>query len=254
MYLITDRLILRPFRENDFAALRALVADPRIFHYRSRSSISEDQTRAFLTQAYQALTELSWPLYAFALLPRTTFQLIGECGLTRLADQPDAAFLWYTLSPAFWKQGYMTEVARAVVQFGFTSAHFRRIVARCDPDNHASRRILERLGMVQRDEQPLAPNVPCNHHASLNYEIEQTMWFEQSEARSLIARRTRACSPTAFNACRGQATRYGPAFDQRRERGPYSCSHGQAVRRCRCSPRSRTACSILYEALLRNPS
>src|SRR5215216_3479608 len=177
MNLITDHLILRPFRTDDFAALRALVADPRIFQYRSRTSISEDQTRAFLADAQHALTEIPPPLYAFALLLRTTSQLIGECGLTRLADQPDAAFLWYTLSPAFWHQGYMTEAARAVVQFGFTSARFQRIVAGCHPDNHASRRILERLGMVQRDEQPAPPSVLPEHQPSLNYEIEQTVWF-----------------------------------------------------------------------------
>jgi len=179
MYLITDRLILRPFCEDDFAALRALVADPRIFQYRSRNSITEDETRAFLAQACQALTEPSPPLYAFALLPRSTSQIIGECGLTRLADQPTAAFLWYSLGPQFWKQGYMTEAARAIVQFGFTSAGFQRIVASCHPDNHASRRILERLGMVQRDEQATPPNVPLRNQLSLNYEIEQTVWFNE---------------------------------------------------------------------------
>ena len=70
MHLITDRLILRPFCEDDFAALRALVADPRILQYRSRTSITEDETRALLAQACQALTEPSPPLYAFAILLR----------------------------------------------------------------------------------------------------------------------------------------------------------------------------------------
>ena len=101
MYLITDRLILRPFCEDDFAALRALVADPRIFQYRSRNSITEDETRAFLVQACQALTKPSPPLYAFALLPRITSQIIGECGLTRLADQPTAAFCGTASVPNF---------------------------------------------------------------------------------------------------------------------------------------------------------
>jgi len=179
MHLITDRLILRPFCEDDFAALRALVADPRIFQYRSRTSITEDETRAFLAQACQALTEPSPPLYAFAILLRITSQFIGECGLTRLADQPTAAFLWYSLSPQFWKQRYMTEAASAIVQFGFTSADFQRIVASCHPDNHASRRILERLGMVQRAGQATPPNVLLRNQLSLNYEIEQTVWFNQ---------------------------------------------------------------------------
>ncbi len=173
MVLKTRRLDLRPFRDDDFTALRALVADPIIFRYRSHTTITEAQTRAFLDHLKRAENETPPSMLAFALIHRETDKLIGECGLTRLADPVDEAFLWFSLKPTYWGEGLMTEAAQAVVSFGFNTGTIKRIHARCHPDNLASRRVLERLGMKRRDENR------ADSSPNLIYELCHKDWDSQ---------------------------------------------------------------------------
>jgi ribosomal-protein-alanine N-acetyltransferase len=74
-------------------------------------------------------------------------RLVGRVGLG--ISEPDLreAVLWFTLHPAEWGQGYITEAARALVNAGFRELHLHRICAECDPENIGSWRVLEKIGM-----------------------------------------------------------------------------------------------------------
>lgn len=145
MHLTTQRLLVRPIRDDDFEALRAIAAHPDVFRFRSRSSMTEEETRAFIARAQQAWNEQPPASYGFALALRTTGLVIGECGLTRLDETPQSAFLWYSLNRSFWGQGYMSEGAYAVVDAGFRQAGLSEIVASCHAENDASSAILRRI-------------------------------------------------------------------------------------------------------------
>ncbi|MFB3079498.1 MAG: GNAT family N-acetyltransferase, partial [Lysobacterales bacterium] len=60
----------------------------------------------------------------------------------------------YAIAPAYWKQGLITESAKAVLQYGFESLDVERIVASADVPNVGSIRVLEKIGM-QFDKQEL---------------------------------------------------------------------------------------------------
>jgi len=55
----------------------------------------------------------------------------------------------YIFSPAYSRQGYATEAVRALLEVAFFELGARRVVARVDARNTASRALLERLGMRQ---------------------------------------------------------------------------------------------------------
>jgi ribosomal-protein-alanine N-acetyltransferase len=59
--------------------------------------------------------------------------------------------LGYATQPDQRNRGYASEVAGALVEWGLEQPNVKRIIARCDPTNHASIRVLEKLGM-QRGE------------------------------------------------------------------------------------------------------
>jgi RimJ/RimL family protein N-acetyltransferase len=61
-------------------------------------------------------------------------------------DNGRQATIGYTITPAEQGKGYASEAVAAVVDALFTEAHVHRIVAGIDPDNVASRRVLEKLG------------------------------------------------------------------------------------------------------------
>jgi ribosomal-protein-alanine N-acetyltransferase len=162
--LFTPRLLLREFAADDFEALREIDGDPEVLRWRSRRVITPDMTREFLVQAAAAAGEEPRQQYAFAvaLLPAKSGALIGQVGLTIITTRYDEAFMWYSVNRRFWGQGYMTEAARRMLEFGFEAAGLRRIFAECHPDNTASARVMEKIGLLLEDhpadEDPLLAN------------------------------------------------------------------------------------------------
>jgi [ribosomal protein S5]-alanine N-acetyltransferase len=55
----------------------------------------------------------------------------------------------YQLSPEDWNQGFMTEAARAVIQYGFAVLKLAKIVVFTWPENRRSIRVVEKLGFTQ---------------------------------------------------------------------------------------------------------
>ena len=145
--LLTPRLSLREFVPEDFAALREIDGDPEILRWRSRRIITPEMTQDFLAQAAAAAQEQPRQQYAFAVTLRADGRLIGQVGLTIVTTCYDEAFMWYSVNRRDWGQGYMTEAARRLLEFGFEAAGLRRIFAECHPDNTGSARVMEKIGL-----------------------------------------------------------------------------------------------------------
>jgi len=88
--------------------------------------------------------------------PRTSFtlavvdldgNLIGAAGLKLTDGERRHGELGYVLAKDSWGFGYATEVARCLIAFGFNELGLDQITAICDPENHASARVLEKAGM-----------------------------------------------------------------------------------------------------------
>jgi RimJ/RimL family protein N-acetyltransferase len=146
MPIYTTRLLLRNFIPDDYELLRELDSDPAVLRYRSRSYISPDTTRTFLSQAQQSVWEDPRMLYAYAVVRRDMSEWLGQCGLTVLASDPTSAFAWYSLLPKYWGQGYMTEAVQALLYIGATEFKLQQIFAECHPQNQASIRVMQKAG------------------------------------------------------------------------------------------------------------
>ena len=176
--LLTPRLSLREFEPEDFAALRAIDGDPEILHWRSRRVITPEMTHEFLTQAAAAAQEQPRQQYALAVVLRSDGALIGQVGLTIVTTRYDEAFMWYSVNRRYWGRGYMTEAARRVLEFGFETAGLRRIFAECHPDNTASARVMEKIGLRLEnhpaDEDPVLAS-------RLRYALHAEEWASRAE-------------------------------------------------------------------------
>ena len=73
-------------------------------------------------------------------------QFIGHCGLRYWPGLSDVEVL-YTFARRYWGQGLATEGARASLRYGFEHLKLERIMAAALVDNHASRRVLEKIGL-----------------------------------------------------------------------------------------------------------
>ncbi len=90
-----------------------------------------------------------WGFGLYALVEKTTHHTVGYCGLLYFADiagRPEVE-IGYRLAKRYWHQGYATEAALAVRDYGFNVLGLRRLVAMIDPANLASIGVAEKLGM-----------------------------------------------------------------------------------------------------------
>jgi len=160
----TERLRLRPFRENDAAqAYDVLERDPEVWRYDPGFQRSFEQ-RAELVRKY-ASTNDAEGAGNLAVIVRETGQLAGYVGLqhyilpTRPLATPEVE-LFYKLGRAYWGQGIATEACQALLDFAFDTLCLKRIVTQVAADNRGSIALLERLGMRIEPAPPLwSPDV-----------------------------------------------------------------------------------------------
>ena len=86
----------------------------------------------------------------WTVVERETGIVIGDCGLVEFAFRGPEFELACCLRKGAWGQGYATEAGRAWLDVAFGELGLSRVVAAAHPENEASRRVFEKLGM-QRD-------------------------------------------------------------------------------------------------------
>lgn len=82
----------------------------------------------------------------WAVVHKIDNKTIGRCGLCFL-DNTLEIELGYLLNPTYWSRGLATEAAKASLRYGFEELKFKEIVAVVQPENIASQRVMEKLGM-----------------------------------------------------------------------------------------------------------
>jgi len=145
--LETPRLLLRHLVMDDLDELFALYSDPEIRQYFPEGVLNYDDTKE----------ELEWhinghprhpELGLWATVHKETGRFIGRCGL--LPWEIDGKLeieIAYLLDKKFWHQGLATEAARGIMRYGFERLTLSRLICLIDPDNIASQRVAENIGM-----------------------------------------------------------------------------------------------------------
>lgn len=144
--LATGRLRLRRITLDDADLMFAVWNDPAfIRNVGDRGVRTEEQARKEIEAgALQLYAEHGYGPYAIEL--RASGERIGICGLFRREslDDPDIGF---ALLPDYCRQGYGEEAALAVVEHARDDLALRTLTAIVSPDNAASIRLIEKLGL-----------------------------------------------------------------------------------------------------------
>lgn len=107
--------------------------------------LSRDSTRKWIEVSLANYRERGWGCFAVAKKPEDA--MIGFAGFARPPERPGIIELIYAFGPEHWGRGYATEVAEAIVKFGFEKCGMTRIEATVDFANEASKRVLAKVGM-----------------------------------------------------------------------------------------------------------
>jgi RimJ/RimL family protein N-acetyltransferase len=144
--LETERLILRRFDLGDAEFILALVNEPSFIRYIGDKGVRtlEDARAYLLSGPIGSYQRMGFGLYL--TLRKSDGVPIGMCGLLKRDTLPDVD-IGFAFLPQFCRQGFALESAAAVVRYARTALGLSRLVAVTDPDNAASIRLLERLGL-----------------------------------------------------------------------------------------------------------
>lgn len=147
--LDTDRLRLRPLSWDDVDNYNRVVhSDPDVMRYlRGGQSMPRNYTRNMIE--YFIDHAQTYGFTFLAVTDKANGVFMGHCGLHQLSDVVE---IGYALGKAYWGAGYATEAARAVMRWGFETLSLDSLIAVAYPENLASRRVMERLGMTYEGE------------------------------------------------------------------------------------------------------
>ncbi|HET7272854.1 MAG TPA: GNAT family N-acetyltransferase [Rubrobacter sp.] len=140
----TARFSLRPVSINDLDDLHRLWTDPAVREFFwDGETISRERAEAAVREGIGEFDRHGFGLWAAEMGE----DFVGFCGLRLLDNAPEVEVL-YGITPSRWGEGFATEVALAMVRYGFDEAGLDRIVGIADRENAASRRVLEKIGMT----------------------------------------------------------------------------------------------------------
>ena len=145
----TGRLIIRHWHPSDAEDAFAIYGDPEVTRYLADDArdTTIDQTREWLAKKVVTQAEKA-PLGLWAVEERANSRVIGHALLQYAAiNGEDRVEVGYALARAAWGKGYATEIAEAMLRVGFDTLNLTEIYGVVIPENTASRRVLEKIGM-----------------------------------------------------------------------------------------------------------
>jgi ribosomal-protein-alanine N-acetyltransferase len=146
----TPRLALVALRLEHAPAVFAYANDPdigRMVGWPRHETLAD--SRRFVARCQVGYAK--GDLYQWGLLRRSDRAFLGTCGFGTLDRARGVGEIDYVLAKPFWRLGFATEAAAAVLHFGFTALGLRLIEARAWPNNTASLRVIAKLGLRYRE-------------------------------------------------------------------------------------------------------
>lgn len=163
----TARLRLRRWLPSDREPFAAMNADPRVMEFLPEL-LTREKSDAVADRIEVHFLQHGFGLFAVEILGQAPFA--GFVGLA--TPRFEATFtpcveIGWRLAAEFWNQGYATEAARAVLEFGFRDLRLSEIVSFTVPANQRSRRVMEKLGMRHNPTEDFDhPLLPKDHRLS----------------------------------------------------------------------------------------
>jgi ribosomal-protein-alanine N-acetyltransferase len=143
----STRILLRPFSPGDAAAVQLLAGEYEI----ADTTLSiphpyEDGMAEHWISGHDERFQAEMNA-VFAIVEKVSLQLIGAVSLT-VDKEVHKAELGYWIGKPYWNQGYATDAAELIIDYGFKHLRLNRIVARHFVRNPASGSVMQKVGMV----------------------------------------------------------------------------------------------------------
>lgn len=148
IYIETDRLLLRSWKETDRATFAEINGNKNVMRY-FPATLSTEESDAFVDRINAELNETGFGLYAVEIKESRDF--IGYVGFHRFNFDAPFSPNWeigWRISDKFWHNGYATEAAKACIDFARKKNLCNRLYSFTATPNTQSENVMKRISMV----------------------------------------------------------------------------------------------------------
>jgi len=147
--LLSDRLIVRPFKNDDRAGFVHFMTTAEVTRFLNFTDEQKTKSGAegmfnWVIRTYSSQD----PIVALCIADKETDEFVGSCGLSPLENQNEIE-CYYSLLPKFWKRGFAQEAMNLLIQHAFQEMAAQTIVAFVHPDNSLAQILAERVGLLR---------------------------------------------------------------------------------------------------------
>ncbi|MGB3655056.1 MAG: GNAT family N-acetyltransferase [Rivularia sp. (in: cyanobacteria)] len=137
---------MQPIQTSDLDALAAIWANPEVTRFLPSRGvpIAKENAEKSLHSFVEHWHQRGYGIWA--IVEDDSSQMVGYCGL-RYLDELNEVEVVYGLAQAYWGRGITTQAAKASILYGFNVANLDKVIAIALPENQASRRVMEKVGL-----------------------------------------------------------------------------------------------------------
>lgn len=171
--LQTVTLTLRPCCANDRADFIGLELDPEVMHFLNGGAVDHEKTDS---KDVTFLMPRGLEPHVWTARRTATNAFVGWFCL--FPETKTLAEIGYRLRREDWGQGLASEGASALINWGFSSGGYDKVIACTMAANHASRRVMEKIGMkhVRTTFPDFAARIPGAEEGEVWYELLRSEW------------------------------------------------------------------------------
>lgn len=182
MLINTERLELTNFKADYTEQFSKALNDPRIFLYLPENVPTSEEIQNIIKwfiERDKNNIKTGFRGTNLAIVLKENKDVIGWCGIQPFDPIPDKMEIFFGLAPIYWNKGYMTEAAKAVLKYGFELLNIAEIVAGVKPENIASVKVLEKVGLIFQKKLDKAPK-DCEFYLGEHYySITKTQYINK---------------------------------------------------------------------------
>ncbi|WP_421383086.1 GNAT family N-acetyltransferase [Bacillus salacetis] len=148
MTISSERLVFRPYTDEDFEFLMTLLSDPEMVKFIGGGQTRDRQGgRDFLSWIYRTY-EAGGDLGLQVLVRKVDNIPVGHAGLVpQKIEGEEELEIGYWIARECWGFGYATEAAAALLEYGKNEIGRARFISLIQPENTASEKVARKIGM-----------------------------------------------------------------------------------------------------------
>jgi RimJ/RimL family protein N-acetyltransferase len=146
MLIESGRLLLKNYSPEHYSDFASLFTDENVMKFVDEGVYSVEKTEIMWKKLFEEFYAKDLKTI-FGVFTKEDLQHIGHASIRPRSTQKDEWEIVYVLRQTNWNKGYATEIANALVDFGYKELGLNVVFATVDDDNFASIHVLEKAGL-----------------------------------------------------------------------------------------------------------